>query len=559
MGRLLLTGLAVLGLCVAALAAPGELTLRTRRAVVFKDGYALLIKQATGTANENGEVYTDTVPDSAILGSFWAQRTDGGLEILAMRAEFTDQWRRQDGLARASASGLAELLAQATGQSVTLTRRDGSTVRGRLTGRVTLQERPYVLLQTGPAGAEPIAVAEADIAGLAGLGDVTDANVPFVRGKRLSFELGPDAAGQEVSLTLMYFTPGLRWIPTYRLTGELTDSASLALQAEVLNDIEDLDGVELSLVVGVPHLRFRDVVSPLSLESAIRHALPEGGNLLIGGQKVLQAQFSNRAGEWRPQEPPPGPELPQQLQGTGEQDLYVYTVEGFSLARGAGAPRPLWQADAPLRHLYTLELPVTRSARHGSMVKGEPTRQAGPMPQAPLGPPDSPLRLLQTQVWHQLEMTNRGSAPWTTGPALVVRDGLPIGQDLLTYTPPGGSTLLPLTVAVDIRGQLREEELDRQPNALRWGNRDYSMIRKRGTVTLTSARRESSAVRVSVSVPGKVAEASDGGELRVNDFQPTDWTDGGFWQNNHSDVTWQLELAPGETVELIYEVVFYVP
>src|SRR5690349_8149626 len=56
---------------------PSELELKTERAIIFKDGYALIIKRGTGTADENGELFTEEVPDSAVLGSFWAVPDQG--------------------------------------------------------------------------------------------------------------------------------------------------------------------------------------------------------------------------------------------------------------------------------------------------------------------------------------------------------------------------------------------------------------------------------------------------------------------------------------------------
>jgi hypothetical protein len=49
----------------------------------------------------------------------------------------------------------------------------------------------------------------------------------FSRTKRLNFDYGKELAGKEVALKLFYFTGGLRWIPTYRVSGELKDKADL--------------------------------------------------------------------------------------------------------------------------------------------------------------------------------------------------------------------------------------------------------------------------------------------------------------------------------------------
>ena len=560
-------------LCAAAGAAEpesGRLAIKTQRAVVFKDGYALLIKEAKGVADASGRVFTLEVPDSAVLGSFWAvRRTD---EILAMRAEYTDDWKRVDTPLGPAANTLENLLKQVTGKAVTLTTAGGEEFRGKMLGRTVIEDRSFVLVEPegrqAGAGPQPISIAQSQIVAVRSpaLSDGGGADPPFARAKRLSFDLGEESAGKAVELTLMYFAPGIRWIPTYRVSGELKDTAAMALQAEILNQSEDLEGVGLDLVVGVPHFRFRDVVSPLVLEATLRNALAQAAPQLMG--QMSNAMFTQRSGEWRREGPavaeaPAGPgdiQLPPELAAAGEQDLYVYTVPNFSLRAGGRATVPLWQAEAPLHHLYTLDLNVVRNAQHGNMVQSEAehlsSRPGGGNARYPAG---SPLRLLTTQVWHQLELTNRSKVPWTTGAAIILRGHLPMGQDLLTYAPPGGTSLLPMTVAVNLRGTLVEEEIERKPNALTWDGHAYALIRKKGTITLTSYRDADSDMRVTVSLPGKAEAVSGDGKTRIDDFHPADWQQGAFWYNNHSEVVWELTLKPGQTVEMTYTVSFYVP
>src|SRR5262245_10113498 len=69
----------LIGANASAADPPGLLTLTTQRAIVFKDGYCLVIKQGTATTDEKSEVYLDEVPDAAVLGSFWAAPTEGRL------------------------------------------------------------------------------------------------------------------------------------------------------------------------------------------------------------------------------------------------------------------------------------------------------------------------------------------------------------------------------------------------------------------------------------------------------------------------------------------------
>ncbi len=92
--------------------------------------------------------------------------------------------------------------------------------------------------------------------------------------KRLTFRF--EGGEAERRLTLLYFRPGLRWIPSYRIElPAAVDARGVVLQGELLNEAEDLVQVPIDLVVGVPNFRFREVVSPFVLEPALRRALAE--------------------------------------------------------------------------------------------------------------------------------------------------------------------------------------------------------------------------------------------------------------------------------------------
>src|SRR5262249_2262633 len=122
-------------------------------------------------------------------------------------------------------------------------------------------------------------------------------------------------------------------------------------------------------------------------------------------------------------------------------------------------------------------------------------------------------------VWHELELANGSEVPWTTGAALVLRGNVPLGQNMLRYTSAGAKSLLPVNVAVDLQGKWEEQEKERQANALKWSGSTYSLIRKHGTVTLVSRRKEPSAVRVTVSLGGRAETANESGRVTVNDVR----------------------------------------
>src|SRR5262245_51356897 len=76
-------------------AAPADrLALATERVVVFKDGYALFAKSGTATADKDGRVFTDVVPDAAVLGCLWASAD--GRKVLGLHAGWVETQATRD-------------------------------------------------------------------------------------------------------------------------------------------------------------------------------------------------------------------------------------------------------------------------------------------------------------------------------------------------------------------------------------------------------------------------------------------------------------------------------
>jgi hypothetical protein len=135
---------------------------------------------------------------------------------------------------------------------------------------------------------------------------------------------------------------------------------------------------------------------------------------------------------------------------------------------------------------------------------------------------------------------------------------IPIGQDMITYTPVGGSSLLPLTIAVDVRADFSEVEAARQPKAITHNGYEFARVQKLATIKVRNFRPEATRFRASLSLGGRVSLASDEAEVRINDFRAEDWSQGGYaGLNHHSDVEWNVELAPGEERKLTCEYEFF--
>ncbi|HTL51479.1 MAG TPA: hypothetical protein VL860_02775, partial [Planctomycetota bacterium] len=559
--------------------APNELTFAFVKVVAFKDGNCLIIKHGSATSNAAGEAFTDEVPDTAVLGTFWAVPKDG--RLLSMSAGIVTATEKTAKSAPCTTN--LEILLANKGKDCTVVMDDKNTFTGSIRDVLTIDSEQPV------PDAEAPAVATARLARLRMSGAVSDwaggafdstltpvpvsttvttpagrlfvlhtatgdvlLNVDQVRSltiaamtlasdrtetktkntKRLTFRFDKPNAAQEIDL--MYFTPGLRWIPTYRMEiAAETDpkkEARISLQAELINDIEDLDAVPIDLVVGVPNFRFKESVSPLSLEAVLRGVLPQAQqDLMQQGQQLSNAYFSNRNDAGARGDGPAlaggAATLQAELTAGGSQDLFVYSLPKMTLKKGHRAAVPIFDATAPYRDVYTWEATALRSDAD--------TPDANNWQR-------SPLVISKNQVWHQVELTNNTSVPWTTGPVMIMQGRQPVAQELLTYTAVKSFARVPLTVAVDAQSTYAEKETGRQANAIEWFGNRYMRVDKEGTLKIVNHKTIPIEVVITAQIGGTADSASDAGKPTIGDFRAEDWRNytGHPALNNHSSVEW---------------------
>jgi len=535
--RMLISALAVALFAATAFGdEENRLSLTTEKVVVFKDGYCLVVKRAEGTANENGEVFTEEVPDAAVLGSFWAIPDEG--RLLSMTAGVVETETEES--VKVRLASFLDVLAKNVGKPCVLELDDGSTLSGTVSGTAGT-----LVLLAGEA--EEVLLPASRIRRLSMRGATLEADRTVKtkkRTKRLTFRL--DGGAGRRGLTVMYFRPGVRWIPTYRVSLSEDDAAKkvarVRLQAEILNEAEDLVDVPFDLVVGVPNFRFRSVVSPFVLERTLLRSLEQAAPRLMGQAGAMSnALFTQRRAEHRPGRSTGDAarggsvDFPEELTAGRSQDLFVYHLPPMTLEKGHRAAVPVFEARVPYRDVYTWDLHL---ARHD--VEAAPSGSLT----------GSPLALSTNRVWHTVELSNSTDVPWTTGAAMIMRGHQPLAQELLTYTSADGTVRLPVTVAVDVRAEFSEEETGRDRDALKWDGHMYVRIDKLGRLRVTNRKKEAIVLEVLCGLGGRVDEATHDGKVTIGSFESSDWLRyrGSAAVNNHSIVAWKLDLAAGETI-----------
>jgi hypothetical protein len=571
---LTLTALAGHRTAMAAESADDQLKLTTDRVVVFKDGYYLALKSGTAVTNNDGEIVLLDVPDNAVLGSFWATSTKGKLTAMVASRETIIRTEEKS----IPCTQMIELLQANIGQKARIVMHDKSSPQGEILRVLT--EPTVSALSPGlsallnppgpdgkhlpPAGGHTGDAPALTVSGIAGSqfilrtddGDtllqvgqiqtltIKDMKVTQTRTvtststpKRLTLRFAE--ANRPVDVTLMYFQPGLRWIPTYRIN--LLDAekklASIDMQAEFLNEAEDLVNVPVDIVVGVPNFRFKDTPSPLIMEKMLRNVLVQAAPQLMS-QQMSNSTFASRSGErFQPQihEAPAAAALPADLEGGNAQDLFVYHLKSLKLAKGERAAMPLITAQVPFRSVYTWDVHLTRNEVEHGMGPG--ARNV------------SPQSLSENRVWHQIVLTNTTKAPWTTGAAILMQGHQPLSQDLLTYTSVGAEVRIPVTISVDTQGTYAEEETERKLGALTVHGQQYARIEKLASLNVINRKPLPVELEITFRTGGKAENASDDGKITLNSHSPADWINynGHAAVNNSSQVVWKVTIKPGAT------------
>ena len=556
----------VILVCCVPAAYSADIEFETEHVIVFKDGYYLAAKRGKGVTDERGRITTKQVPDAAVLGSFWAVPAEG--ELLSMKAGWVESTREATRETRCT--GYHEVLQANLGKHCTVTY-EGATHKGKI-HEVFIQEAegqatPEVLEGLGWDGAEGATMSATSgryfvlesieghlmlsVDGIANL-RIQDMRVTLPRRveetqreKQLTFQFATPNVEREI--LLMYFRPGLRWAPSYRVELHAEHEprkAEVSLQAEIVNAAEDLDEVPISIVVGVPNFRFKNDVSPLVLEAALQGVTQQVdffNNFGNGAQVLSNAIYSQAPAAARRDaafaDVAAETQLPSELTSAGSEDLFVYSLPALDLAKGERVAARIFTTEVPYRDVYTWEL-------HVQSDNNELTPAAH-------GEGGSPTRLSKNEVWHQIELSNTSGLPWTTGAALVMQGRQPLAQELLTYTSKGDVVRLPLTIAIDVRGQVATSERGRETSALQFDRNQYARLDRQVDLSICNHKAEAIELEVTMLLGGRIDSVEPEGTVTIDGWRSEDWRNyrGSKAINNSSRASWKLSFEPGEVVE----------
>jgi len=530
-----------LGWLNAAAQSPKDLpdvTLKTTSVAAFKNGLGFFMRQ--GTAHlANGQARIPYVPQ-ATLGSLWLAPNDSGISIEELVA-YRYKIPKERGI-----DSLDELLQTSVGKTVTVTFN-----QKEYTGLVLGLTKPESPNQSNPAN--PYASSVMPIQGghllLMKVGDavlamdprsVTLVSSPAMpdttikadtEAKALRFTV--KGAVGTANLTMGYLQKGMGWTPSYLVSLQDEKTARITMQAVLTNDVEDLTDADVFFVVGVPNFQFADQWSPMALQQTLVDYMRDAERP-VNGRQFSNALMGQSIGGMV-QAPDAGTfeATVGALEGVSEEDLFLYSRPGVTLAKGERATYNIFAANVGCEHIY--EWVVADDPQvdvYGNRVNN--SRSNNPADQA-----------TANVVWHSVRLKNSSGFPWTSAPAMVISGTKALSQDTLLYTPKGASSNLKMTIATDVRTDKKELEVERQPKALYRNGSEFEAVTVEGTLKVKSYKSKEIALKISRTLVGEVLSATtDGKTEKLGEAIRG--------VNSTSRITWDVKLKPGEEKVITY-------
>lgn len=553
------------------LAAGGDVRaqMSVREVTVFKDGHAFVLQQGRMPVNGEGDVLIDRLP-RPIIGTFWAYCAEEKVRLTGVASGKSVVSFKQTSLS------VASLIAGNVGAKVRITEIDQKTYSATILSVPTRSTEE--LGRTGEPGAEDRLPQRGEIVllkseegtkavPLSRIQDVTfpDAPNPEVSDSQsretMTYKLdwGGRAKGPSAEIGMTYVQRGIRWIPSYRVDIDGQGNAAVKLQATLVNELLDLNDVTAHLVVGVPTFAFQETPDPISLQQTVAQLSAQMRPDSRTAYSFFNAIMSQVA--MPVQEAPRAVgvstlDLGPDIASSGKnEDLYVFTVSHVSLKKGGRMVVPIAEYKLKYRDLYVVDLPFSPPPELRRSVDSQQQEELA-------------RKLSGPKAMHVIRLANDAKCPLTTAPALILREGKIIAQNMMTYTAIGAACDLELTTAVDVAVAQVDTETERVANALRLDGQVYTRTNCAGSITITNRRSDAIELEVRRSVLGSLDKADHDGRIQqlagndgtwLTQFGTPFWWGWYSWPywwhhvNGFGRVTWTYKLESSQSVELKYE------
>ncbi len=539
--------------CSYSMGAENESSLNTmpvREVTVFKDGHAFVHHEGEVKTDANGNVHLDYLP-SPVLGTFWSYSADEKVKLKSVTAG------KQRVQMKRTALTLIELIKANIGAEAIIQEQAASKESKPLSYHATILSIPTrsakEIETASPFASGPHLPVQGSTLLLKTKEGIRIININTIRNitllkqsrtkvqheeirtrLRLNLDWGNKKPSAKTKIGMTYLQKGIRWIPQYNLTINDNGTIKVQLQATLINELTDLNDVTANLLVGVPHIEFKETLDPIAmhqqgvqLSSYFYNAPASGGRSMLRNNAIMSQQaFSRRYNTPHAV----GVKLPHS-EKNGE--MFSFQLKHISLAKGERMIVSVGEWTMKYKNVYKLYIPSISSSDARRYFK---SYQSSNLEKAI----DSP------KVKKTLRIVNNQQAPFTTAPVLIQSSKGLVGQGMMTYTAAGGTVDIVIATAVNVPIYQEENVTGQLMNNLVYNRNHYNRTKIKCEIKITNFNKKKIQLEVTRMTIGKADSAEEEGRI-------THPTTHGYWANQlntHSQIDWKKTLLPGETIQL---------
>jgi len=535
---------------VAALSLCGEAIAETQieRVSLFKNGVAMIELKADVPAE--GDLELEDVP-SPIHGTFWVNG----------ESPVTAKVQMRDVATSFTAFSKQELMQHIGGQDVELTLSSGRIVKGRVLATekpkeqtwgkdyATQQGRPYYYgtIWGGnytstpvPQPSQQMVYLETPGQGLAGI-DAAEI-------KEIHFPTAPTPTRQQPVLILDsaedkatkaqvgYLANGLSWAPSYLV--DITDQGSLLVRqkAVVRNELAALRNTEVRVISGFPSIKFSAVESPMAASTTWQNFFQK---LVQLDQATAQGNASivSNAGNFaqighggRVDLGSSAPVMTPEEGASGSVDLHYQSLGRHELGLGESLAVEVAKAEAEYERIVDWKVPDSRD-QYGRPIDDYQRQRY----------PDK----YDQEAWDAVLFRNPFEFPMTTAPVMIVEKGDFQGQQQVTWTNPGEELTARINKALSVSTSYFEIEDEGSRQQVKLYGRNYYRTQVTGEIELTNYRNAPINMRIVREFSGELLRADEEPKAQLLEK-------GVYSINPRRELTWRIDLKPGENRKLTY-------
>lgn len=497
--------------------------LQTKSISVFKNGQAFVMKE--GKVSTKNSVYTLNNVPNALFGTLW---------FVGLQSDIVSVVSKQEEIEKqleSKAISFRDLLCANKGKPFTLVTNDEKIYTGILEDSDTQNNADDpLLIKTNDKW---IAIIPSSIKSIEFSEKPAKNLISSSKNVKNDIEIKFSKSGEQ-SLKMMYLQNNISWVPTYLLELQSETDARLSLQAEFINNAEDIANTTIHFVVGVPHFKYSN--NPATLTPFMTQMSRNIGDYNYGNI------FSNTVMSQTTYYPTIDEVSIANVVGEGEanvsEDFYFYTINDITLKKGGRAYYPLFDTPITIKHLYECKLPSRNEQSYRRSAQNSTFS----------------FETQYCNVFHSIEVKNSSKNPFTTGSVMIIdaKTQRPLSQSLLTYTACGQKSSIELSQSPDIKVEEQEKIISSEQEIRIWKgvNRQYTLLKVESEVVIVNSKKHAIEMVIHKSLAGKSINATinyDSQQIPGDHINPQDL------------LNFKLNIKSGETIRFSYTYEVYIP